>query len=485
MKIIGLIACCLTLLIFPNSSLLSQEIPDTHNCYSILVGKEASKDGSVLFAHNEDDYGTRIVNWYKVPGREHDNGEKLLLKNGGEINQATKTYSYIWLEIPEMEFSDGFMNEFGVTIASDACGSREDDPKLVNGGIGYGLRIIMAERARTAKEAVKIAGKLVEEIGYSSSGRTYCIADPNEAWVLAIVNGQHWVAQRVPDDEVAVIPNYYTIREVDLADTINFWGSSDLIQYAIDRRWYTPAQDGSFIFRNVYGDPGSLNHKDNILRMWRGVNMLSRDEFDIDDQFPFSFHPKKKVFLSDLMQILRDHYEGTDLDLTNNYMDKNPHETENRTICCSSTQYGFVAQLRSNLPTYIGSVMWLAPYRPCVHPFFPWYAGITEIPDGFYRGNFTSARDEHFSPDANLYEKNDSLVFWSFYNNAEMIDKDYSNLIKNAQKKNNRLESKWLEEQSAFETTLLTKYSNNPDTIIRILTNRTAQLAEEVLKTIK
>ncbi|MCK5839200.1 MAG: C69 family dipeptidase [Bacteroidales bacterium] len=455
------------------------------NCFSVLVGKEASKDGSVLFAHNEDDYGTRIVNWYKVPGNKHGQKEKFQLKNGRKIDQARETYSYLWLEMPEMEFSDAFMNEFGVTIASDACESREDDPKLVDGGIGYGLRRIMAERARTAKAAVKIAGKLVEEIGYSGSGRTYCIADPYEAWVLAIVNGQHWVAQRIPDNEVVVVPNYYTIREVDLADTVNFLGSSDLIQYAIDRRWYIPEQDSKFIFRNVYGQPGSLNHQDNILRMWRGVNMLSNEEYDLDDQFPFSFHPKKEISLSDLMKILRDHYEGTDMDLTNDYLEKNPHETKNRTICCSSTQYGFVAQLRSNLPAYIGSVLWLAPYRPCVHPFFPWYAGISEIPDGFYIGNITSAREKHFSPDEDLYEKNDSLAYWSFYNNAEMIDQDYANLIKNVQKKNARIESKWIEEQSAFETLLLTKYSHNPDTIIRILTNRTAQLAEEVLKTIK
>ncbi|MCK4677467.1 MAG: C69 family dipeptidase [Bacteroidales bacterium] len=458
---------------------------NSFNCFSILVGKEASKDGSVLFAHNEDDYGTRIVNWYKVPEKNHGLEETILLKNGGEIDQVTKTFSYLWLEMPEMEFSDGFMNEFGVTIASDACRSKEDNPALVDGGIGYGLRRIMAERAQTAKEAVKIAGRLVEEKGYSSSGRTYCIAGPDEAWVLSIVNGKHWVAQRVPDDEVVVIPNYYTIREVDLSDTVNFLGSSDLIQYSTDRGWYNPAQDGNFIFRNVYGEPGSINHKDNILRMWRGVNMLSNDEFDLDAQFPFSFHPQKKISLSDLMQVLRDHYEGTDMDLTNNYLEKNPHETENRTICCSSTQYGFVAQLRSNLPAYIGSVMWLAPYRPCVHPFFPWYAGITEIPDGFYRGNFTSAGEEHFSPAVNLYENNDSLAYWSFYKNAEMIDQDYGNLIKNVQKKNARLESKWIEEQSAFETMLLTKYSNNPDTIKELLTRQTAKYANDVWKMVK
>ena len=103
MKIIRFILFCLTLQFISCSSLLSQEVHDNLNCYSILVGKEASKDGSVLFAHNEDDYGTRIVNWYKVPGRKHGQKEKFQLKNRGEIDQATETYSYLWLEMPEME----------------------------------------------------------------------------------------------------------------------------------------------------------------------------------------------------------------------------------------------------------------------------------------------------------------------------------------------------------------------------------------------
>ena len=98
----------------------------TFDCFSILAGKNATADGSVLFAHNEDDWGDRIVNWYQVPGSKHQPGEMITLKNGGQLDQAAITYSYLWLEMPEMEFSDSYMNEWGVTIGSDACQSREE-----------------------------------------------------------------------------------------------------------------------------------------------------------------------------------------------------------------------------------------------------------------------------------------------------------------------------------------------------------------------
>ncbi len=121
-----------------------------YNCFSILVGKDATIDGSVLFAHNEDDGGINLVNWYKVPKLTHQNNKKINLFTGGEFEQTDITNSLLWLEMPGKTFSDSYMNEWGVTITSNACGSKEDSPDLVNGGIGYYLRRIMAERAKSA-----------------------------------------------------------------------------------------------------------------------------------------------------------------------------------------------------------------------------------------------------------------------------------------------------------------------------------------------
>ena len=336
------------------------------NCFSILAGREATIDESVMFAHNEDDVGEQVVNWYKVPSLKHSANEVLILKNGGTSVQPEQTNSYLWMEMPGMNFSDTYMNQYGVCIGSDACLSREINGELTNGGIGYSLRKIMVERSNTAREAVKIGGELVSNFGYTSSGRTYCIADPNEAWMLSVVNGKHWIAQRIPDNHVAVIPNYYTITEIDLSDTLNFLGSPDIIEYAMVNGWYDP-DEGPFIFSKVYSAPRSLNSKGNIYRMWRGVNLLSEKNWNIEDEFPFSFKPRRKIGITDFTEVLRDHYEGTDLYSKN----QNPHISRHRSICANTTQYGFVAQLRSNMPVEIGAVLWIAPRRPCIQSFIP------------------------------------------------------------------------------------------------------------------
>lgn len=366
------------LFLFILQSSLAQS--DECNCFSILVGNHASVDGSVLFAHNEDDRGKNLLNWYKVPRLRHDN-EKINLFPGGKLEQVQETNEFIWLEMPGMHFSDSYINEYGVTIASDACLSKEHSAELVNGGIGYHLRRIMAERATSAKNGVKIAGAIIDSLGYTSSDKTYCIADPNEAWMMSIVKGKHWVAQRIPDNHIAIIPNYYTIQEIDLTDTLNFLGSVDIIEYAIEKDWYNPELDGEFNFKEAYGRQSSLDDTKNIARHWGAINLLSSVHFELSDNFPFSLVPKGKVSVQDLMDVLEYHYENTKLADLNI---KSPHEYKTIPICRKDTQYGMIAQLRSWLPSEIGNVLWIAPYRPCSQVFIPWFYGISEVPRQFF-----------------------------------------------------------------------------------------------------
>lgn len=268
------------------------------NCFTIIVGKNASVDGSVIVAHNEDDYGKQIVNLYRTKQKFHEVNERIIFENGGVINQIEKTNGFIWIELPGMQVADGFINDKGVVVASNGCPSREDKPDSTDGGILYWLRRIIAERANNAKDGVKIAGSLIDKYGYVSQGRTYTIADKNEAWVLSAVYGKHWVAQRVPDDQIAVIPNFYTIRNINLNDTVNFLGSSDIVNYAIKRGWYIPNDEKDFDFAETYTSLTSINHPGNINRIWRGINLLSKNEYKIDQKFPFSFKPLKNLILN-------------------------------------------------------------------------------------------------------------------------------------------------------------------------------------------
>ncbi len=468
-------------------SLTSQQPCLTHfNCFTVIAGRNATSDGSVLFAHNEDDYGTRIVNWYRVERKIYSAGENLIINDSGAIiSQADETNAYLWLDMPEMEFSDSYMNEYGVVIASDQCDSREDDPEITEGGIGYWLRRIIAERARSAKEGVKIGGELITRFGYTYSGRSYFIADPNEAWIMNVVQGKHWVAQRVPDDRVAVVPNYYTISQVNLSDTANFLGSSDLIGYATAKGWYDPGKDGEFSFREAYSAPDKLIHKSNISRRWKGINALSMYEYKREDEFPFAFLPRQKVSLKDLMNLLRDHYEGTPLDLTNGYKSGNPHFTENDPICSPTTQYGFVAQLRNYLPADLGVVLWIAPYRPCIHPFIPWYCGVEEIPQAYQKYPVAEALDHHFKPPEGLYTVDETLAYWYFHSHADGIDKEFGELSGKSRRDSEAFENKYIRKQAVFEKDVLFNDKNDPDAIRREVTGFTLQASTEALKLFK
>jgi dipeptidase len=412
------------------------------DCFTIIVGKDASIDGSVIIAHNEDDRGKpAFVDIHRIPARFHSPQSFLTLKNGSQTAQTRKTFGFLWLQLPGYEFGDGYFNENGVVLASNSCKSREDQGKLTGGGIGFMLRRLIAQRALSARQAVRLAGQLIETYGYYSSGRTLAIADAREGWLLHLIRGKRWIAQRVPDDEVAVISNYYTIASVDLNDTENFMGSPDIIEYAIKRNWTNPEQEESFDFARAYSDPKNLIAQSNILRQWRATNMLARDKYPLDARFPFSFKPRRKIRVTDCFRVLRDHYEGTEYDATDNYRNGSPNSSRYRTICTHSTQYAFVAQLRRHLPREISSLIWLCLKRPDSNAFSPWYIHITAPPGGYTRRSSDRALATHFSKPESFFKPSPEFAFCRFARLSELVDAQYRERIKTARKTWNNFEN--------------------------------------------
>ena len=405
-------------------------------CFSIVVGREASDDGAVLLAHNEDDSGPSplMVNAYKLPVLYHNKGAVISLNNELAIPQVRRTCEFLWLEVPEQEFADAYFNENGVSITSNECHSREDRPETTGGGIGFMLRRLIAERAGSSREAVRLAGEWIQQYGYTSSGRTYLIADAREGWLLHAVKGKHWVAQRVPDDQAAVIANCYTIGKVDLADRNNFMGSADIIEYAQRRGWYRPERDGSFDFARAYSEPEELKQPGNIMRWWRGVALLAKKDFPMNQRLPFSFTPKREIRVLDLIRILRDHYEGTDYDLTDHYKKGSPNLTANRTICTESTQYSFVAQLREELEAELNNLVWIAFSRPDANAYAPWYVAIEEPPAEYARGEAATALASHFLPSIPPVDGKGNRAFVAFARLAELVDRVYRERNEEVQK---------------------------------------------------
>lgn len=444
---------------------------DDTNCYTIIVGKDASASGSVLIAHNEDDRGKNFfVDIHRVHPREHPRGKMIHLKNNGILSQVKNTLGFLWLEIAGTEFGDAYVNDRGVVVTTNSCPSREDTPRLLNGGIGFMLRRIIAQRAKTAREAVELAGSLIETYGYYSAGRSYCFADAKEGWILHAVQGKHWMARRIPDNHVAVIANYYTIRSIDLMDSSNQLGSSDIVEYARERGWYDEQRDKEFDFASVYSRPDVFTAEYNILRQWRGTNLLGKTQFQTEDRFPFSFIPKKKIKIEDLFEVLRDHYEGTPHDLTDGYKNGTPNKTEKRTICTDSTQFSFVASLRGDMPPELRCTLWLAFRRPDSNGYTPWFPSISDPPNGYATGT-PNPLEHHFSRPESHFTPSRDLAFWRFARLSQLVDEDYKERIRPVRKKWRNLEDYAFKELRKNEKQFLYLLSKNRKIAVNLITN--------------
>lgn len=439
-----LLACILILISLSHAKSQNE---DLLNCFGVIAGKNATTDGSVLLAHNEDDSGEQMLNIYNVPQ-----------------NAANNTNKYLWIEFPGMAVADAFLNEYGVAVVSDGCNSREDRKDYTDGGVLYEVRTTIAQNAKSARHAVELAAKLVEEKGYRDSGRTYLIADCNEAWVFAVVRGRHWVAQRVPDDAVMTIPNYYCITEVDLADTANFKGSPDIISYAQERGWYNPATDGKFSFRKAYSRPDMLTFDRNYIRHISAMNYLTGETFSTNpDDYPFAVKANRKVDINDLIQILTSHGDNVEQKVVQKTKTTHPV-----CICTDVTINATVFQLRNWLPIEIGAMMWTTGASPCAEVFIPWYSGMSKSPAGFTR--FATAEEaiqKHFS-DAKEKRKNyPDAIAWKFIDRWHWILEDYPNRIGAIQEKNSQLQQELFKRQNNFEKQLLKKYFNKKNLTVK------------------
>jgi dipeptidase len=374
------------------------EIPQ--GCTVLIAGRNTTADGSILYVKTEDD-GIREVDylWY-LPRKTYEPDAVVKLKAGGTIPQIKETYAYFWDQCPGTSFYNQYINEWGVTLGSNACASKEDSVEevegrgdVVKGGFGFRLRLILAERAKTAREAVLLAARLIDRYGYSASGRNLNIVGPNEAWQLQMVRGKQYVARRVQDDEVAIIANTFSIREVDMNDKENFICSPNLIKYAIERGWYDPQSREKFDFAKAYSPDDVHKSPSNTHRAWNMARLLDKNfPLSLKDaeegQMPVSVKPDRKLTLKGVMAIFRSHYEGTELDKSGytesgEYKDS-PHKNRYN-ICNYGTHRTTVVQQRNWLPIEIGTVTWRALDQPCASVFVPWYLGATRIPEAFHK----------------------------------------------------------------------------------------------------
>lgn len=422
----------------------------TQACYTIIAGKKATADGSVLLAHNEDNGLDDVAGMKKMPRCQFPPGAQVALPGGGKLPQVKTTFAYLILDMPGCDYSNALLNEHGVAIISNNCPSREDRPELTDGGIGGPiLRQLVAERARNAREGVTLVGRLIQQFGYTAPGRTLSICDSNEGWMVAMVNGKHWVAARVPDDRVAVIANTYTIRQIDLADTDNFLGSPDIITYAEKRGWYKPG-DGPFSFEKAYASRQARTHPSNTCRQFSGMKMLAGEPLLPPDQarLPRTIVPKAPLTVKDIARVLRNHYEGTPYQ----NQPQAPHKNAPGTICNANTNSSSIFQLRSGMPVEIGAVWWCAFWSPCIGAYCPVYLGTETVPPALgFGAKKPASKRPGFGP-----------AYQAFSKLARAVDQDYANRSGPVRKVWERFEAANYQFQAPLEEYLKKKWQSDP-----------------------
>lgn len=414
---------------------LSKSEGDELDCTTIVVGRVASQSGHVLVGHNEDDARRLAVRHHIVKTGEHPGASRL--RDGSllyrephtllELPVPENTLAYDWTEMVGQDFADSFLNSEGVSICCDsAAGTREQQAELVRGGIGHFLPQLIAEQAHSARDGVLLAGHLIETYGYCDA-RIITIADHHEAWILQIPGGRQWLAERVPDDAVLVLPNYLISRQITLNDPQHFLASPDLKTHAIQRNWYNPDRDECFDFKKAYGPPEINTSSLSTSRQQTGLFLLTGQEFPLNDM-PFSCVPQHPVALGDVMACLRcvtPHGQSTQqaLEMSGSFH-KNVTRTTMRPISVWTTQESSVTELRSQTKGPQSVTVWRASGIPDELPYTPWYplammAATSEYPDPYAVGD-----PDHLDM---------SSAFWTFRLFVTTVDNDYAKRISEVQ----------------------------------------------------
>lgn len=407
---------------------------------TIVVGKAVSQTGSIIIGHNEDNSQRVITSQYWVSPARHENGEELHFEPGAAvIPQVPNTHGFYWAQILHPQgysFSDTFVNDHGVVVTSDqGVKSCENKERLLQGGVGYAVRRLIAERADSAREGVKIAIDLVTRYGYRGTGRVYTIADKDEAWQLNLLHGSRYIAKRLKDDEVTVVSNAFTLKEVDLKSP-DVIASPDLIKHAVVRRTYAPAKAGDASDFNFHSAYQTTEDDSSNARLQRAWELITGKEIRSANAFPFSAKPKRSLGLADLKKVLRSHSKYED---RSRIYHKNADD-----ICNIGTSESFVFIFDDD-PLLIRG--YRSPGRPCETAYIPFYP----IAKPSSAEAFLSPEDglsQQFNGNATSFDFHSNFDFYTF-----LVVQNYTELLKSQKSAGNvflKLEHDWEAELPAM-----------------------------------
>jgi dipeptidase len=462
-------------------------------CTNFLISKGATADGSTMISYSADSHLLYGELYYR-PEQDYPEGTTVDVyewdtgKYLGKIPQVTHTYSVI-----------GNMNEHQVSIGETTYGGRHE---LIDttGMLDYGSLMYMSlQRARTAREVIGVIGDLVASYGYCSEGESFSIADPREVWIMEIIGkgpgnkGAVWVARRVPDGYVCGHANQARITTFPGNDPENCLYAKDVISLAREKGYFK-GNDEEFSFADAYAPLNFEALRFCEARVWSGFRKVA-DGMDAYLDYAKGIHPthrlplwvkaNRKLTVQDVMQIMRDYYQGTELDMSKDF-GAGPNQCiirwrpltwevdgityfNERAISTQQTGFSFIAQSRAWLPDPVGGIFWFGVDDTYSTVYTPMYCGITALPKPYAVGT------------GSMMEFNGDAAFWVFNQVSNFAYTRYNLMIPFIQEKQRSLENEYLEETRIIDEKAAERYKVNPEEARSMLTDYSVRSGEQTV----
>ncbi len=456
-------------------------------CTNIIITKGASVDGSVMMVYTND--GEWLYKLDKTQAMDHKPGDSLEFTSGrnkttGKIPQIPHTYAVLGFQ----------MNEYQVAIGETTFTGREELWNKAGFLEYWHLMRLALERARTAREAIRIMTEIVEKYGYGSEGESFSIIDPDEAWILEMIGpgtcgkGAIWVAVKIPDGMISAHANLSRIGEFPLDDPENCLYSNNVITFAVEHGFYNPESGKPFRFNEAYNPPTPDRLKYCESRVW-SIFRRSAPSLQISPEYhrgvkgaqryPLWIKPDHQLSVQDIINLVRDHYEGTPYDMTKG-ITAGPFGSPNlcrplfwdadsvrysweRPISTMNTAFSFIAQAQRKLPDDVGGLIWFGVDDTYFSCYFPVFNSVTEIAKPFATGDI-----QKFSWES---------AWWVFNFVSNYANLRYSYMIRDIQAVQSRLETEFLSEQDSLVEHAL---KLEPAGRQKFLTNYSVQAGEKV-----
>ncbi|HNY08013.1 MAG TPA: C69 family dipeptidase [Bacteroidales bacterium] len=501
-----------SLIIITFGLLLTAFAFQSNACTNFIISKGASVDGSTMITYAADSHVLYGELYYR-PAADYPEGAMMDVyewdtgKYLGKIKQVRHTYSVV-----------GNMNEYQVAIGETTYGGREDLQSQPDATMDYGsLMYITLQRAKTAREAIKIFGELVAEYGYASEGESFSISDPNEVWILEMIGkgktplmdvkakkskkavpqkvlGAVWVAQRIPDGYISGHANQSRISTFPLNDPENCIYSPDVISFARAKGYFT-GEDKDFSFCDAYQPITFDGARFCEARVWAGFRKVNStmDKYtdyamgaNLKNRMPLWIKPDHKLSVQDVMKMMRDHYEGTPMDMTQD-IGSGPYNlpyrwrpmtwsvdggnyVHERATSTQQTGFSFIAQSRNWLPGPIGGINWFGVDDTYSTVYTPMYCGMTKVPETYAVGN------------GSMMEFTFNSAFWTFNMVSNWAYTRYRDMIPEIQSVQSELENKYIANTSAVDAAALQLYTKDKALGIKFITDYSVNAGNGTVK---